>query len=268
MGGPSRIADGVVGLVVPGSGLIKQHAEAEGLDVVFKRAGFEWREAGCSMCLGMNPDSLRPGERCASTSNRNFEGRMGAGGRGHLMSPAMVCAAALTGRLTDVRKLLGGNTPPAGDIKITSFLDYLEPFGLTDALVPSAPPAEPATTSNPTPPAAPSGRPKFTVVKGYAAPFDENNIDTDKVIPKQFLRTLTRTGLGSALFFPLRYDASGAEIPDFVLNREPYRHAKLLVSKGENFAIGSAREHAAWSFKDFGIRAFIAPSIGETFTSK
>ncbi len=92
-------------MVVPGSGLVKQQAEAEGLDKIFIEAGFEWREAGCSMCLAMNNDRLSPGERCAATSNRNFEGRQGRGGRTHLMSPAMAAAAAITGRLTDVRAL-------------------------------------------------------------------------------------------------------------------------------------------------------------------
>jgi 3-isopropylmalate/(R)-2-methylmalate dehydratase large subunit len=92
-------------LVVPGSGLIKQQAEDEGLDRVFKEAGFEWRDAGCSMCLGMNADHLQPGERCASTSNRNFEGRQGPGGRTHLVSPAMAAAAAIAGHFVDVRDL-------------------------------------------------------------------------------------------------------------------------------------------------------------------
>jgi 3-isopropylmalate/(R)-2-methylmalate dehydratase large subunit len=100
-----RVAENVRAMIVPGSGLVKHQAEEEGLDTVFKEAGFEWREAGCSMCLGMNPDQLKPGERCASTSNRNFEGRQGKGGRTHLLSPAMAAAAALTGRLADVRKL-------------------------------------------------------------------------------------------------------------------------------------------------------------------
>ena len=99
-----RVAAGVRALVVPGSGLVKQQAEAEGLDRVLTDAGFEWREAGCSMCLGMNPDKLMPGQRCASTSNRNFEGRQGPGGRTHLLSPAMAAAAAVTGRLADVRE--------------------------------------------------------------------------------------------------------------------------------------------------------------------
>jgi 3-isopropylmalate/(R)-2-methylmalate dehydratase large subunit len=100
-----HVAEGVGALAVPGSGLVKKQAEEEGLDKIFLEAGFEWREAGCSMCLAMNADRLEPGERCASTSNRNFEGRQGRGGRTHLVSPAMAAAAAVTGRLTDVRKL-------------------------------------------------------------------------------------------------------------------------------------------------------------------
>jgi 3-isopropylmalate/(R)-2-methylmalate dehydratase large subunit len=100
-----KVASSVRAMIVPGSGLVKHQAEAEGLDEIFQAAGFEWREPGCSMCLGMNPDQLKPGERCASTSNRNFEGRQGKGGRTHLVSPAMAAAAALTGRLADVRKL-------------------------------------------------------------------------------------------------------------------------------------------------------------------
>jgi 3-isopropylmalate/(R)-2-methylmalate dehydratase large subunit len=99
-----KVADGVRAMVVPGSGLVKEMAEAEGLDRILLEAGFEWREAGCSMCLGMNPDKLKPGQRCASTSNRNFEGRQGPGGRTHLLSPAMAAAAALAGRLADVRE--------------------------------------------------------------------------------------------------------------------------------------------------------------------
>ena len=91
-------------MVVPGSGVIKQQAEAEGLDVIFQEAGFQWREAGCSMCLAMNPDKLEPGERCASTSNRNFEGRQGKDGRTHLVSPEMAAAAAISGHFIDVRQ--------------------------------------------------------------------------------------------------------------------------------------------------------------------
>jgi 3-isopropylmalate/(R)-2-methylmalate dehydratase large subunit len=101
-----KVAEGVRALVVPGSGLVKEQAEQEGLDRVFLEAGFEWREPGCSMCLAMNADKLEPGERCASTSNRNFEGRQGRGGRTHLVSPAMAVAAAVTGHLTDIRELV------------------------------------------------------------------------------------------------------------------------------------------------------------------
>ena len=105
----AKIANGkkvnanVNAMIVPGSGLVKEQAEAEGLDKIFKAAGFDWREPGCSMCLAMNPDKLSPGERCASTSNRNFEGRQGYKGRTHLVSPAMAAAAAIAGKFVDVR---------------------------------------------------------------------------------------------------------------------------------------------------------------------
>jgi len=106
----ARVVDGKIvnarvrAMVVPGSGVVKEQAEAEGLDKIFVKAGFEWREPGCSMCLGMNPDKLAPGERCASTSNRNFEGRQGYKGRTHLVSPAMAAAAAVAGHFVDVRE--------------------------------------------------------------------------------------------------------------------------------------------------------------------
>ena len=103
-----KVAPGVVAMVVPGSGPVKAQAEAEGLDKIFLEAGFEWRLPGCSMCLAMNNDRLNPGERCASTSNRNFEGRQGRGGRTHLVSPAMAAAAAVTGHFADIRELTTG----------------------------------------------------------------------------------------------------------------------------------------------------------------
>jgi 3-isopropylmalate/(R)-2-methylmalate dehydratase large subunit len=106
----AKVADGrravVPAMVVPGSGLVKAQAEAEGLDGIFRRAGFEWREPGCSMCVGMNGDLVAAGDRCASTSNRNFVGRQGKGARTHLLSPPMAAAAAVTGKLTDVRQLM------------------------------------------------------------------------------------------------------------------------------------------------------------------
>jgi 3-isopropylmalate/(R)-2-methylmalate dehydratase large subunit len=99
-----KVASGVRALVVPGSQQVKAEAEQLGLDKIFREAGFEWRESGCSMCLGMNPDILQPGERCASTSNRNFEGRQGKGGRTHLVSPTMAAAAAIAGHFVDIRE--------------------------------------------------------------------------------------------------------------------------------------------------------------------
>ena len=99
-----KVASTLSAMVVPGSAQVKAEAEAEGLDEVFRAAGFDWRSAGCSMCLGMNPDILSPGERCASTSNRNFEGRQGKGGRTHLVIPKMAAAAAIEGRFVDIRE--------------------------------------------------------------------------------------------------------------------------------------------------------------------
>lgn len=266
-GSTAQVAPNVHAMVVPGSGLIKQQAEAEGLDVIFKRAGFDWREAGCSMCLGMNPDQLSPGQRCASTSNRNFEGRQGAGGRTHLMSPAMAAAAALAGKLADVRKVMraetanttAGASSGAAQIKLTSAFDYLN----DPVLPPPAPQgfAAPApgtiadtestspNTSLPRPPTpgTKTAIPKFTVVEGIAAPLDMENVDTDMIIPKQFLKTLKRTGLGTALFHTLRKDPNTGEATDFVLNRAPYDKACILVVTGANFGCGSSREHAPWS---------------------
>ena len=268
-GGPAKVAEGVYAMVVPGSGLVKQQAEGEGLDMIFKKAGFDWREAGCSMCLGMNPDQLKPQERCASTSNRNFEGRQGTGGRTHLMSPAMVAAAAITGRLTDVRQLMGVHISGDGGLKITAYSDYLTPVTMpAQAEEPTEETAEGKTPVKAAA-AASAGLPKFNVVRGICAPMWEANLDTDKIIPKQFLKTLLRTGLGSALFWPMRYDSkTGEEYPDFVLNKEPYRNSSLLVCTGANFGCGSSREHAPWALNDFGIRCVMAPSFGDIFKSK
>ena len=127
-------------LVVPGSRAVQRQAEAEGLDRIFREAGFEWRQPGCSMCLGMNEDRLAPGERCASTSNRNFEGRQGAGGRTHLVSPAMAAAAAIAGHFVDVRETGRGAVKP------------------------------------------------FLTLTALVAPLDRADVDTDAILPKQFLR--------------------------------------------------------------------------------
>ena len=253
-------------MVVPGSGLVKKQAESEGLDKIFLDAGFEWREAGCSMCLGMNPDILSPKERCASTSNRNFEGRQGAGGRTHLMSPVMAAAAAIVGKLADVRKLTEYNvtlskaapktelSPEISDIDTDDDIERL-----LDLPEDNQPHANSSTASSS------GGQPKFTTLKGIAAPMERSNVDTDAIIPKQFLKTIKRTGLGSALFYALRFNEDGSEKPDFVLNKEPYRHAKILVVTGPNFGCGSSREHAPWALLDFGITSIITPSYADIF---
>jgi 3-isopropylmalate dehydratase len=256
-------------MIVPGSGLVKKQAEAEGLDKVFSDAGFEWREAGCSMCLGMNPDILSPGERCASTSNRNFEGRQGAGGRTHLMSPVMAAAAAIVGNLADVRKLAPStSTADKGSPKIEVDAQMEDVSGDEDLeRIMDLPEENQATHSSSTNTAgASAGMPKFETLRGYAAPMDIANIDTDAIIPKQFLKTIKRSGLGSALFHAWRYEAgSDKEDAGFVLNQEPYRNAKILVCTGPNFGCGSSREHAPWALLDFGIKCIIAPSFGDIF---
>ncbi|GAA96188.1 uncharacterized protein L969DRAFT_14387 [Mixia osmundae IAM 14324] len=269
-----KVADHVYAMVVPGSGLIRQQAEKEGLARIFREAGFDWREAGCSMCLGMNPDMLSPQERCASTSNRNFEGRQGAGGRTHLMSPAMAAAAAVTGKLSDVRKLMQGRQDiafePEMDVASDEDVPHTNeaaPEG--DELVEEGTDAQTESAAAPAPQASvPAGLPPFTVLKGIAAPMDISNIDTDAIIPKQFLKTIKRTGLGVALFDAWRYDSkTHEEIPSFVLNQEPYRQAKILVVSGVNFGCGSSREHAPWALVDFGIRALIGISFAEIFSN-
>ena len=253
-------------MVVPGSGLVKKQAESEGLDKIFLDAGFEWREAGCSMCLGMNPDILSPKERCASTSNRNFEGRQGAGGRTHLMSPVMAAAAAIVGKLADVRKLTEYNVTPSKATPKTELSPEISDIDtdddierLLDLPEDNQPHANSSTASSS------GGQPKFTTLKGIAAPMERSNVDTDAIIPKQFLKTIKRTGLGSALFYALRFNEDGSEKPDFVLNKEPYRHAKILVVTGPNFGCGSSREHAPWALLDFGITCVIAPSYADIF---
>ncbi|KAJ5547974.1 3-isopropylmalate dehydratase [Penicillium frequentans] len=255
-------------MIVPGSGLVKQQAESEGLDKIFTDAGFEWREAGCSMCLGMNPDILSPQERCASTSNRNFEGRQGAKGRTHLMSPAMAAIAAITGKLTDIREHVvtspvAAKVQPVVDVEAESYDSPITEDEL-DRVLDLPADNEPHTNSS-AGGGSSAGLPKFLSLKGIAAPLDRSNVDTDAIIPKQFLKTIKRTGLGSAAFYELRYHADGTENPDFVLNQGIYRNAKILVVTGPNFGCGSSREHAPWALLDFGIKCIIAPSFADIF---
>lgn len=261
-------------MVVPGSGLVKQQAAAEGLDKIFEAAGFEWREAGCSMCLGMNPDILSPHERCASTSNRNFEGRQGPQGRTHLCSPAMAAAAAIAGHLIDVRTLEKNDADVSeprsiGDNETAAGNDLVSEDAIND-LPESDPEAEMEAQKDlsdglPKPTKEAAGMPSFTELKGIAAPMDIENIDTDMLIPKQFLKTIKRTGLGSALFYELRTNPDGTPKSSFILNKEPYTNSKIIVCSGPNFGCGSSREHAPWALNDFGIRCVIAPSFADIF---
>ena len=160
----ARVASNVrQAMVVPGSGLVKQQAEREGLDKIFIEAGFEWREPGCSMCLAMNADRLEPGERCASTSNCNFEGRQGQGGRTHLVSWPWL------------------PPPPWPATSSTSARSAERPAPRSDIMQ------------------------AFTTHEGLVAPLDRENVDTDLIIPKQFLKSIKRTGFGPNLFDELRY---------------------------------------------------------------
>lgn len=268
-------------LVVPGSGAIKKEAEEEGLDKIFKDAGFEWREAGCSMCLGMNPDILDPYERCASTSNRNFRGRQGALSRTHLMSPAMAAATAILGHFSDIRDFdyIDSVDKPKLPLSSAEELERLqiekreldedlaEPAAPHDGVDDNAKVTE-EISSEQSKDGKSSGMEKFVTLTSVAAPLTKENIDTDAIIPKQFLKTIKRTGLRKGLFYESRFakDANGKMVPtDFVLNVDPYTHAKILVVTGKNFGCGSSREHAPWALKDFGIRSIIAPSFGDIF---
>mmetsp|Transcript_10582 Transcript_10582/g.25061 ORF Transcript_10582/g.25061 Transcript_10582/m.25061 type:complete len:788 (+) Transcript_10582:96-2459(+) len=271
-----KVAEGVHAYVVPGSGLVKKQAEDEGLDKILIEAGFDWREPGCSMCLAMNDDKLKPQERCASTSNRNFEGRQGGGGRTHLLSPAMSAAAAIAGCLTDVR-----NYPYIGDAdkdprkietnnrgsRVFSTENFVSPGPIID---PPAPYMKDVTEGG----EVASGLPKFEVLKGKSAPLDIQNIDTDMIIPKEFLKTIKRAGLGFAAFAELRYENAdevatlGEDVAknndDFILNKPEYKDTSILIA-GDNFGCGSSREHAPWSINDMGIRCIISTSFADIF---
>jgi 3-isopropylmalate dehydratase len=270
-----NVASGIHAMVVPGSGLVKKQAEEEGLDKILIEAGFDWREPGCSMCLAMNADKLKPQERCASTSNRNFEGRQGNGGRTHLMSPAMAAAAAISGAIADVRKFpyLGD---AASDPRLKSTQSRVfttEKLVSPGAIISPIPPylqgvaAEAAVVA--------AGLPKFESLTGVAAPLDIQNVDTDMIIPKEFLKTINRSGLGFAAFAELRYENPQAvatigedvALPraDFVLNQEGYLGKTQILIAGDNFGCGSSREHAPWSILDMGIRCIISTSFADIF---
>ena len=182
-------------MVVPGSQQVKAQAEAEGLDEVFRAAGFDWRSAGCSMCLGMNPDIAAPGERCASTSNRNFEGRQGRGGAHAPRQPE-------DGRRGRDR----GPFRRHQGVELTH-------------------------------------ESRSTSIEGAVSVLDRDDVDTDQIIPKQFLKRVERTGFGEFLFY------DWAKEPGWELPANP-----ILVT-GRNFGCGSSREHAPWALEDYGFEA-------------
>lgn len=183
------------------------------------------------------------------------------------MSPVMAAAAALTGKLTDVREVADWNATPAkASPKLDVAADEPDVESDEDLERVNDAPTEGETTGAGSKVGSAAGMPPFKTLKGIAAPLDRSNVDTDAIIPKQFLKTIKRTGLGSALFWPLRYhQEDGSEKQDFVLNQEPYRKAKILVVTGPNFGCGSSREHAPWALLDFGIKCVIAPSYADIF---
>jgi len=265
-----KVAPGVHAMVVPGSGIVKEQAEEEGLDAILIEAGFEWRQPGCSMCLAMNADKLGMHERCASTSNRNFEGRQGAGGRTHLLSPVMAAAAAVTGKLADVRALsLSPIAAPSAAAPGGGSAVQRDLFAqVTESAGPIVRERDGAVQEGA------GGMPAFTTLTGVAAPLDIMNVDTDMIIPKEYLKTIKRSGLGFAAFAELRYEnpnevaKEGADVAiekdGFVLNKPSYRDSVILIA-GDNFGCGSSREHAPWSISDFGIRCIISTSFADIF---
>ena len=203
-----KVAADVYAMVVPGSVQVKRQAEAEGLDEVFSAAGFDWRGAGCSMCLGMNPDILEPGERCASTSNRNFEGRQGRGGRTHLVSPA------------DGRR--GGDRGPLR----------------------RHPELELSRWS------------RSTTIEGPVSVLVRDDVDTDQIIPKQFLKRVERTGFGEFLFYDWAKEPGlGPAAPT------------RSSSPGATSAAAPPASTRRGRCEDYGFRAIIAPSFADIFRS-
>ena len=178
----------------------------------------------------------------------------------------MAAAAALVGKLADVRDLAKENAAPkkaTQSLELDPIIDEVDSDEDVDRLFDL--PEDDSTGTGKDSAAASGGQTPFTTVKGIAAPLDRSNVDTDAIIPKQFLKTIKRTGLGTALFYEMRYNEDGSEISGFVLNQEPYRHSKILVVTGANFGCGSSREHAPWALLDFGITCIIAPSYAEIF---
>jgi len=275
-----RVAAGTRMVVVPGSQAVKRQAEAEGLDRVFRAAGAEWREAGCSMCLAMNGDRVAAGQYAVSTSNRNFEGRQGPGARTFLASPLTAAASAIAGAIADPRELL---VAAPVEVRIPPRRPADPPSPIADG---AATPAETGTEASgphragrarraerrteavratPAPREASRGRP-FRRLRSRFVVLDQDNVDTDQIIPARFLTATGQGGFGAGLFADWRYDGAGEPRPDFVLNTEQAAGAEVLVT-GRNFGCGSSREHAAWALAEGGFRAVVSVEIADIFTT-
>ncbi|KAI4254516.1 MAG: hypothetical protein LQ352_003050 [Teloschistes flavicans] len=250
-----------VAMAVPGSGAVKRAAEKEGLNTIFEKAGFQWREAGCSLCVGLNEDALLPFERCASTSNRNFESRQGTSGRTHLVSPVVAAATAIKGTLSE----LSQNEEP--DLAEYKDLEYSSDSDESQDESPAEDSENDIDSSlSPSKPALPVAKVRYTAsIEGTVAVIERANIDTDCIFPKQFCTTTERTGLGHALFYNLRYSPDGKPDMEFVLNQAKSRDAHVLLATGPNFGCGSSREHAVWALQDFGFQCVMAPSFADIF---
>jgi 3-isopropylmalate dehydratase len=224
-----HVADGLRVLVVPGSQQVKAQAESEGLDKVFRAAGAEWRESGCSMCIAMNGDQLEPGEYGISTSNRNFQGRQGKGGRTFLASPLTAAASAVTGV---VDRCPAANPWPSRDPRPWRPTDMPEPFVKTTSRV-------------------------ISIARA--------NIDTDQICPARFLKITDKAGLADALFFDWRFTPDGKRREPVSFIDEPHNAGRQILLVGDNFGAGSSREHAPWALRAWGIRAIVSTSFADIF---
>ena len=228
-----HVAPGVRMMVVAGSQQVKKHAEAEGLDQIFRDAGAEWREPGCSMCIAMNGDKLEAGQYAVSTSNRNFEGRQGQGGRTLIASPLTAAAAAVTGRITDVRELIRVGPPPEHRTASHQRPTRDEPI------------------------------PNHPLGQLRVAPARRRGHRPDHSGPLPVQGRASRAGPQCAP--PLRRPADGSPVADFALDQPHANGGRSILVAGHNFGCGSSREHAPWALADAGFSAIIALGIADIF---
>ncbi len=203
-------------MVTPGSDEVKREAEREGLADIFKAAGADWRESGCSMCIAMNGDQLQPGQYAVSTSNRNFEGRQGKGGRTFLASPLTAAATAISGVVDRSADPARHRDAGRGRRALTM--------------------AEP-----------------YTMFTSKVVPLDAENVDTDQIVPARYLKVTDKAGLADALFRDWRFEEDGSlKDPRFILDQPGMAGRKILLV-GDNFGAGSSREHAPWALTSWGV---------------